>query len=92
MNDRNTIDFDKDRSKHLAEKLNALLANYFIFYQNWRGYHWNIQCEKFFKLHLKFEELFNGLELKSDEIAERILTLSHAPKHSYSDYKLISKF
>ena len=41
----------------------------------------------FFELHLKFEELYNDLVLKIDEIAERILTLGHAPVHTYSDYK-----
>jgi starvation-inducible DNA-binding protein len=64
------------------------LANYSIFYQNTRGYHWNIKGEKFFELHVKFEELYNDLLLKIDEIAERILTLGHTPKHNYSDYHL----
>nr|MCU0334907.1 DNA starvation/stationary phase protection protein [Chitinophagaceae bacterium] len=66
--------------------LNELLANYSIFYQNTRGYHWNIKGEKFFELHLKFEELYNDLLLKIDEIAERILTLGGTPQHNYSDY------
>ncbi|MFZ9848403.1 MAG: Dps family protein, partial [Flavobacteriales bacterium] len=68
-----------------------LVANYSIFYQNVRGYHWNIKGNKFFELHLKFEELYNDLVLKIDEIAERILTLGHAPNHKYSDYKKISE-
>jgi len=29
--------------------------------------------------------------LKIDEIAERILTLGHTPKHNYADYRAISK-
>jgi starvation-inducible DNA-binding protein len=67
------------------------LANYSIFYQNTRGYHWNIKGEKFFELHLKFEELYNDLLLKIDELAERILTLGHSPNHNYSDYRTTSK-
>ncbi|MFN2396810.1 MAG: Dps family protein, partial [Bacteroidales bacterium] len=67
------------------------LANYSIFYQNTRGYHWNIKGEKFFELHLKFEELYNDLFIKIDEVAERILTLEHSPKHRFSDYKKESK-
>ena len=70
----------------LATKLNALLANYQVFYINARGFHWNIRGEKFFELHLKFEELYTNLQLKNDEIAERILTLGHKPLHTYSDY------
>jgi starvation-inducible DNA-binding protein len=82
----NSIGLDTKKSEKLAEKLNILLANYAIFYQNVRGYHWNIKGEKFFELHLKFEELYNDLLLKIDEVAERILTLGHAPGHCYSGY------
>lgn len=91
MKNINSIGLDVKKSKKLAEDLNDLLANYAIFYQNTRGYHWNIKGEKFFELHLKFEELYNDLLLKIDEVAERILTLGHAPAHRYSDYKTVSK-
>ena len=36
---------------------------------------------------MKFEELYNDLLLKIDEIAERILTLGFTPIHNYSEYK-----
>jgi starvation-inducible DNA-binding protein len=91
MSKLNSIGLDATKSKHLAEKLGLLLANYSIFYQNVRGYHWNIKGEKFFELHLKFEELYTDLQLKVDEVAERILTLGHAPNHNYSEYKKLSK-
>ena len=91
MKDLNAIGLDGKKSKHLAGKLNELLANYSIFYQNTRGYHWNIKGEKFFELHLKFEELYNDLLLKIDEVAERILTLGHSPNHNYTTYKKNSK-
>jgi starvation-inducible DNA-binding protein len=82
----NSIGLDSAQAKELAEKLNDLLANYQIFYMNARGFHWNIKGEKFFELHLKFEELYNNLVLKIDEIAERVLTLGHTPMHSFDDY------
>ena len=91
MGNLNAIGLDSLKAKHLAEKLNGLLSNYSIFYQNTRGYHWNIKGEKFFELHLKFEELYNDLFLKIDEVAERILTLGFTPNHNYSDYKKNSK-
>jgi starvation-inducible DNA-binding protein len=91
MKNLTSIGLDSKKSAQLADKLNALLANYSIFYQNTRGYHWNIKGEKFFELHLKFEELYNDLLLKIDEVAERILTLGHTPKHNYSEYKKVSK-
>lgn len=91
MTTLNSIGLDKTKSEDLAIKLNELLANYSIFYQNTRGYHWNIKGQKFFELHLKFEELYNDLLLKVDEVAERILTLGHTPKHRYTDYVKSSK-
>ena len=87
MKNLNAIGLESIKAKKLAGKLNELLANYSIFYQNTRGYHWNIKGEKFFELHLKFEELYNDLLLKIDEVAERILTLGHIPDHNFSDYK-----
>ena len=81
MENLNAIGLDTKKAKELAEKLNVLLANYSIFYQNTRGYHWNIKGEKFFELHLKFEELYNDLFIKIDEIAEEGNDrVSHAAK------------
>src|SRR5690554_2820375 len=83
---KNFIGLDKQKTVKLAESLNDLLSNYQIFYMNVRGYHWNIKGDNFFELHAKFEELYDDLLLKVDEIAERVLTLGHRPSHSYSTY------
>lgn len=91
MSRTNAIGLNEKKAAQLAGKLNDLLANYSIFYQNVRGYHWNIKGDKFFELHLKFEELYNDLLLKIDEVAERILTLGASPKHTYSDYFTVAK-
>jgi len=91
MNNLSTIGLDRDKSEELGEKLNVLLANYSVFYQNTRGYHWNIKGDNFFELHLKFEELYNDLLLKIDEVAERILTLGYTPNHRYTDYLEVSE-
>ena len=87
MKNTNAIGLDEKAARNLALKLNELLANYSIFYQNVRGYHWNITGEKFFELHVKFEELYTDLQLKIDEIAERILTLGYEPEHNFSVYE-----
>lgn len=70
----------------IAEKLNELLANYQVYYQNLRGFHWNIKGNDFFTLHEKFEELYTVTQESIDEIAERILTLATQPMHAYSDF------
>lgn len=83
---KNAIGLETTKTEQLCTELNELLADYQVFYMNVRGFHWNIQGEKFFELHGKFEELYNDLLLKVDEIAERILTLGGRPLHTYSDY------
>ena len=86
MAKKNMIGLDEKQGKQLADKLNILLSNYQLFYINARGFHWNITGDKFFELHLKFEELYTDALLKIDEIAERILTLGHTPVHSFTEY------
>lgn len=88
---KNQIGLDKAKSKSLADGLNSLLSDYMMFYQNTRGIHWNIKGEKFFELHLKYEELYTNLLLKVDEVAERILTLGAIPLHTFDDYKNTAK-
>ena len=90
MKNSSIIGLKEADCKKIAEKLNVLLANYSVFYQNTRGAHWNIKGNDFFTLHLKFEELYDGLVLKIDEIAERILTLGYHPHHNFSDYQKLS--
>lgn len=91
MKKKNQIGLDGAKSLELSKKLNHLLADYHVFYMNVRGFHWNIKGDKFFELHMKFEELYNDLQLKIDEIAERILTLGETPLHSFSDFLKHSK-
>ncbi|WP_297986340.1 Dps family protein [uncultured Chryseobacterium sp.] len=90
MKNANIIGLKEADCKNISEKLNTLLANYSVFYQNTRGAHWNIKGDQFFTLHPKFEELYDSLVLKIDEIAERILTLGATPNHNYSDYLKLS--
>lgn len=87
----NAIGMDSRKADELVNELNELLANYAVFYQNVRGFHWNIRGDKFFELHLKFEELYTDLQAKIDEIAERVLTLGGTPDHSFAAYLRISR-
>lgn len=81
----NPIGLKKTDAEAIEAKLNSLLANYSLLYMNTRGFHWNIKGKDFFELHLKFEEIYNALEIQIDEIAERILTLEGTPLHSFTD-------
>ncbi|OJJ21224.1 DNA starvation/stationary phase protection protein [marine bacterium AO1-C] len=82
----NLIGLDIEQSSKLADRLNELLANFQLYYQNLRGLHWNIKGKNFFELHTKFEELYRDAQEKIDAIAERILTLDFVPLHTFSDY------
>lgn len=86
MENLNRIGIDIEKSKEVSNKLNDLLANYSVFYQNVRGYHWNIKGDNFFDLHIKFEELYTDLIVKIDDVAERIRELGDFPNHNYSHY------
>ena len=83
---KNILGLEREDSKESVEKLNGLLANFQIYYQNLRGLHWNIKGKNFFDLHVKFEELYTDAQVKIDEIAERILTLQGKPLHTFTDY------
>jgi starvation-inducible DNA-binding protein len=80
------LGLDKSGVDKVVEKLNTLLSSYQVYYQNLRGYHWNIVGKDIFELHLKFEEYYNNAQVKIDEIAERILTLEQTPLHSFNKY------
>ncbi|WP_375748835.1 Dps family protein [Vibrio sp. HN007] len=86
----NIIGLDENKSLELVDQLNVLLADYQVLYMNVRGFHWNIKGRAFYELHAKFEEIYDDLVIKVDEIAERILTLEGKPIHSYAQYLELS--
>lgn len=80
------LGLNEEKTKKTVKSLNRLLANYQIYYQNLRNFHWNIVGHNFFDLHEKFEELYEDAREKIDEIAERILVLRHHPMSRMSAY------
>ena len=82
----NYLNLDKIKTGKTVDELNILLADYNLYYQKLRNFHWNIVGKNFFDLHEKFEELYEEAKLKVDEIAERILTLRFQPVSNFSDY------
>lgn len=76
----------KTDKTQIAEKLNLLLADYQIYYQNLRGLHWNVKGPKFFVLHEKYEEYYHEAAEAIDEVAERILMIGGKPFHTFNEY------
>ncbi|WP_339649474.1 Dps family protein [uncultured Salegentibacter sp.] len=80
------LGLDKEKTSKTVDELNVLLADYHLYYQKLRNFHWNVIGKNFFDLHEKFEELYDDAKLKVDEIAERILTLRYTPISNLTDY------
>lgn len=59
--------------------LNSLLANYQVFYNKLRNYHWNIEGPDFFELHEAFENEYNVTKKNIDIVAERIRAFGIKP-------------
>ena len=60
--------------------LSLLLANLQVHYTNLRNLHWNVKGKGFFVLHEQYEELYNDVAGKIDEVAERMLQLDATPE------------
>ncbi len=73
-------------NKDISNKLNVLLSDYQIYYQNLRAFHWLVKGPQFFQLHERFESFYNEAAEDIDEIAERILMIGGKPLHSFEDY------
>jgi len=80
------LNLDKTKTENTVKELNVLLADYHLYYQKLRNFHWNVEGKNFFDLHEKFEEMYDEAKEKIDEIAERILTLENTPVSNLSEY------
>ncbi len=87
----NYLNMNESKLIPVVSELNQLLAEYNVYYQKLRSFHWNVLGKNFFDLHNKFEELYNDAKLKIDEIAERILTLRYHPSSTFGEYLVMAK-
>lgn len=86
----NYLNIDEKKVEPVVKELNFLLADYHLYYQKLRNFHWNVQGRNFFDLHEKFEEMYVDARAKIDEIAERVLTLRSRPMSNLSAYLNVS--
>lgn len=86
-----TLEKTQVANDSLVNVMNEFLADMQIFYQNLRGFHWNVTGNLFFVLHAKFEEYYNETAEAVDEVAERILMVGGQPVHSFSQYIQIAE-
>jgi starvation-inducible DNA-binding protein len=86
MSTKNNVGLELNTVNPVIAKLSDLLADYQVFYTNLRGFHWNIQGDKFYELHELYEAYYNEFAEKIDEVAERIVMLGGVPANSFSVY------
>ena len=86
----NYLHIDNEKVLPVVTELNVLLADYQVYYQKLRNFHWNVLGKNFFELHNQFEDMYNDTKIKIDDIAERIVTLKYHPISKLSDYIEVS--
>ncbi|NMM47982.1 DNA starvation/stationary phase protection protein [Flammeovirgaceae bacterium KN852] len=80
------LGYDSEDVKGIVEAMNLVLANYHVYFQKLRNYHWNVTGVDFFDLHEKFEELYTRAFEDIDNIAERIRVYGEKPMSLMKDY------
>ncbi|WP_019912207.1 Dps family protein [Paenibacillus sp. HW567] len=70
----------------LEQVLNREVANLNVLYVKLHNFHWYVKGEQFFTLHVKFEELYDDITLKMDEVAERLLSIKGSPAATLKEY------
>ncbi|MNB87756.1 General stress protein 20U [compost metagenome] len=73
-------------STSIEQILNRQVANLNVLYVKIHNYHWYVKGEQFFSLHVKFEELYDDITLKMDEVAERLLSIKGTPAATLKEY------
>lgn len=76
----------KTKSSGVVQLLNQQVANLNVLYVKLHHYHWYVTGEQFYSLHAKFEELYDEITLKMDEVAERMLALKANPASTMKEY------
>ncbi|HUX78689.1 MAG TPA: Dps family protein [Alphaproteobacteria bacterium] len=74
----------EDRRK-MAQELKEYLADTTIVYFKTHGFHWNVEGQNFYSLHLMFEKFYEELWNSMDEIAERIRALGEKVPPSFAE-------
>lgn len=76
----------KTKNSGIEQVLNQQVANLNVLYVKLHNYHWYVSGEQFFSLHEKFEEMYNEVTLKMDEVAERMLAIKANPAATMKEY------
>lgn len=74
----------------IVERLNNVLASEYVLTLKTQNFHWNVEGPLFYSLHKLFEEHYNFLNPKIDEVAERIRALGFKAPGSFREFGKLS--
>jgi starvation-inducible DNA-binding protein len=75
----------KQDTEEIIQALTIFLADTTILYYKTHAFHWNVQGDNFYGLHLMFEKFYTKLWKSMDEIAERIRALGEKAPSSFAE-------
>lgn len=78
-------EYDSESQHEIIQALTKYLADTAIVYFKTHGYHWNVEGETFYSLHLMFEKFYISLWESMDEVAERIRALGAKTPGTYME-------
>lgn len=70
----------------LHDHLNKIVATQGVLFTKLHQHHWYVKGPNFFTLHVKFEELYDEVNLQFDEFAERLLTIGGSPYSTLQEF------
>ncbi|MBP2833787.1 DNA starvation/stationary phase protection protein [Aquimarina sp. U1-2] len=82
---------DKNQRQSSTDVLNQVLADEFVLYTKTRKFHWNVTGMQFKSLHEMFEEHYGDLEIKIDDVAERIRSLGFLALGSLEEFAKLTR-
>ena len=80
------LGYTKSETQDLVKALNILLANYAVYHQKLRNFHWNVTGSDFFDVHEKLEEQYHQAAEAIDTIAERVRVFGRTPTSTMREY------
>ena len=69
--------------REIVAALTIYLANTAVVYYKTHSFHWNVEGQNFYTLHLMFEKFYQELWESMDEVAERIRALGEKAPPNY---------
>lgn len=75
--------YSEDARHEVISVLKEFLADTAIVYYKTHAFHWNVEGNNFYGLHIMFEEFYKKLWKSMDEVAERIRALGEKAPPNY---------